>query len=553
MAGGGDTYAAAGPHPVASLAPRRYGVDEFTVATVLDARAAEFGDRSLMVVDGVDISFAQMLDRSNAAANVLLGLGVSRGDTVALFAGSTPHWVYFWLGAARIGAVTAAMNAANKGDYLRHALAISRAKVVVTDTAERCLRVLEVAGGLDLLHTVLTDEARAAGESGLTVRSTTELLDSDSAANPPAALGFRPSDTAALFFTSGTTGPSKAVATSWHYLFTAAATVASAWEFVEGEVIWSAMPLFHLSAVATILAPMLVGGTTVLAPAFRPSQVWDQIRGCNAVGFVGAGAMVSMLWNLPAAPGDRESGLRFISAAPIAAELHCAIERRYACRVVTMYGLTEAFPLAVKAVGEDGVPGTSGRTNDDFDVAILDAVGRPVIDAVGEITCRGRASEVMSQGYVEASAAGLLVRPHDEWFRTGDLGRIDADGNLTYVDRAKDAIRRRGENVSSVEVETVVTGYQGIAEAAAVGVPSALGEEDILVVLSVVPGAALDPSGLLDYCVERMPYFCVPRFVRVVSELPRNIVGRVRKDQLRAAGIRADSWDREANGYVLRR
>jgi crotonobetaine/carnitine-CoA ligase len=159
----------------------------------------------------------------------------------------------------------------------------------------------------------------------------------------------------------------------------------------------------------------------------------------------------------------------------------------------------------------------------------------------------------MSQGYVEASAAGLLLHPHDEWFRTGDLGRIDADGNLTYVDRAKDAIRRRGENVSSVEVETVVTGYQGIAEAAAVGVPSALGEEDILVVLSVVPGAELDPSGLLDYCVERMPYFCVPRFVRVVSELPRNIVGRVRKDQLRAAGIGADSWDREAHGYVLRR
>jgi crotonobetaine/carnitine-CoA ligase len=553
MAGGGDTCAAAGPHPVTSLAPGRYGVDEFTVATVLDARAAEFGDRSLVVVGGVNISFAQMRDRSNAAANVLLGLGVSRGDTVALFAGSTPQWVYFWLGAARIGAVTAAVNAANKGDYLRHALAISRAKVVVTDTAERCLRVLEVAGGLDLLRTVLTDEARAAGESGLTVRSTTQLLDSASTAHPPAALGFRPPDTAALFFTSGTTGPSKAVATSWHYLFTAAATVASAWEFVEGEVIWSAMPLFHLSAVATILAPMLVGGTTVLAPAFRPSQVWDQIRGCNAVGFVGAGAMVSMLWNLPAEPSDRETGLRFISAAPIAAELDRAIERRYACRVVTMYGLTEAFPIAVKAIGEDGVPGSSGRTNDDFDVAVLDADGRPVIDAVGEITCRGGASEVMSQGYVEASAAGLLLHPHDEWFRTGDLGRIDADGNLTYVDRAKDAIRRRGENVSSVEVETVVTGYQGIAEAAAVGVPSALGEEDILVVLSVVPGAELDPSGLLDYCVERMPYFCVPRFVRVVSELPRNIVGRVRKDQLRAAGIGADSWDREAHGYVLRR
>lgn len=543
MAGGGDTCAAMG----------RYGVDECAVAAVLDSCAAEFGDRSLLVVDGIAISFVQMRDRANAAANVLLGMGVSRGDTVALFAGSAPQWVYFWLGAARIGAVTAAVNAANKGDYLRHALGISRAKVVVTDTAERCLRVLEVAGELDLLHTVLTDELAAAGESGLIIRPTTELLGAASTANPTAGLGFRPADTAALFFTSGTTGPSKAVATSWQYLFTAAATVASAWEFVEGEVIWSAMPLYHLSAVATVLAPLLVGGTTVLAAAFRPTQVWDQLRGCNAVGFVGAGAMVSMLWSLPTTPTDRVPGLRFISAAPIPAELHRAIERRYDCRVVTMYGLTEAFPIAVKAVGEDGVPGTSGRTNDDFDVAILDTDGRPVVDAVGEIACRGGSPEVMSQGYVEASEAGLFVRRHDEWFRTGDLGRLDAEGNLTYVDRVKDAIRRRGENVSSVEVETVVAGYQGIAEAAAVGVPSALGEQDILVVLGVVPGAELDPSGLLDYCAERMPYFCVPRYVRVVSELPRNIVGRVRKDLLRAEGIGMDSWDREAHGYVLDR
>jgi crotonobetaine/carnitine-CoA ligase len=550
---GGNTYAATGPHPVASLAATRYGVDECTVAAVLDARAAELGDRSLLVVDGISISFAQMRDRVNAAANVLLGLGVSRGDTVALFAGSTPQWVYFWLGAARIGAVTAAVNAANKGEYLHHALAISRPKVVVTDTAERCLRVLDVAGELDFLHTVLTADLPAAGERGVTIRSTTGLLATASTANPPEALGFSPADTAALFFTSGTTGPSKAVATSWQYLFTAAATVASAWEFAEGEVIWSAMPLFHLSAVATILAPLLVGGTTVLASAFRPTQVWDQIRGCNAVGFVGAGAMVSMLWSLPVTPTDRALGLRFISAAPIPAELHRAIERRYDCRVVTMYGLTEAFPIAVKAVGEDGVPGTSGRTNDDFDVAVLDADGRSVVGVVGEIACRGRSPEVMSQGYVEASEAGLLVRRHDDWFRTGDLGRLDAERNLTYVDRAKDAIRRRGENVSSVEVESVVTGYQGIAEAAAVGVPSALGEEDILVVLGVVPGTELNPSGLLDYCAERMPYFCVPRYVRVVSELPRNVVGRVRKDLLRAEGIGTDSWDREANGYVLRR
>jgi crotonobetaine/carnitine-CoA ligase len=543
MARGGDTCAA----------PATYGVAEFTVPAVLDVRAAEFADRTLMRIDGVDISFAQMRARSNAAANALLGLGVSAGDTVALFSGSTPEWVYFWLGAARIGAVSAAVNAANKGDYLRHALAVSSAKVVVTDTAERCARVLEVAGELDTLQIVLADEPLAAGASGPAVSSTQTLLAMASDANPPAELGFSAIDTAALFFTSGTTGPSKAVATSWHYLFTAAATVAASWEFAEGESIWSAMPLFHLSAVATILAPMLVGGTTVLASTFRPTQVWDELRASGAVGFVGAGAMVSMLWNLPAAPRDSELGLRFISAAPIAGELYRAIEQRYACRVVTMYGLTEAFPVAVKAVGEEGVPGTSGRINDAFDVAVLDHGDTPVVDAVGEIVCRGRSSEVMSQGYVEESGKRLRVRPHGEWFRTGDLGRIDAAGHLTYVDRVKDAIRRRGENVSSVEVESVVMAYPGVAEAAAVGVPSELGEEDILVVVRAAPTAELDPRGLLDFCADRMPYFCVPRYVRLVPELPRNVVGRVRKDLLRATGTGDDSWDRDAHGYVLRR
>jgi crotonobetaine/carnitine-CoA ligase len=547
MAGG---VGSATPHPVASLAPARHHVSEFTVPAVLDARAAEFGDRTLMRIDGVDVTFAQMRDRSIAAANVLAGLGVSRGDTVALFSGSTPEWVYFWLGAARIGAVSAAVNAANKGDYLRHALALSAAKVVVTDTGERCERVLDVADDLDALHMVLTAEPTA---SRGPVASTRDLLAGASTTKQNDAVGFTPTEPAALFFTSGTTGPSKAVATSWQYLFTAAETVARAWEFAEGEAIWSAMPLFHLSAVGTILAPMLVGGTAVLASAFRPTQVWDDVRDGGAVGFVGAGAMVSMLWNLPPDPHDRAIGLRFISAAPIAAELYRAVERRYACKVVTMYGMTEAFPIAVKTVREDGVPGTSGRVNADFDVAIVDADGNAIIDGVGEITCRGISPEVMSQGYVEESADVLRVCPHEEWFRTGDLGRIDADGNLTYVDRVKDAIRRRGENVSSVEVETVVMGHPAVADAAAVGVPSELGEQDVLVVLSTVSGAEVDPFELLDFCAERMPYFCVPRYVRTVPELPRNVVGRVRKDLLRAAGIGQDSWDREAHGYELRR
>jgi crotonobetaine/carnitine-CoA ligase len=526
------------------LGPSDFGVDGFTVPAVLDRRAEQHPDRVLMSIAGTDVTFEQMRQRSCAAANLLIDLGVRAGDCVALFTATCPEWVYFWLGAARIGAVSAAVNAANKGDFLLHTLRLSQAKVIFTD-AERRPRVDELtdrlgSGTYPLKSIVVQDDS---------LRSTLER--GGSAADSAA----RSDEVGALFFTSGTTGPSKAVATTWHYLFSVAATVASAWELAAGEALWTAMPLFHLSAAPSVLAPLLVGGTTVLADAFHPRGVWDDVRARGAVGFAGAGAMVSMLQNLPADSRDAQLPLRFISAAPIDAQSYRDIEKRYNCRIVTMYGMTEAFPIAVKSVADEGVPGTSGRPNQNFDVRIVDADANPLpAGTVGEIACRPRYPHVMSEGYVTpGDSPGLHVDSHQEWFRTGDLGRLDADQNLTYVDRIKDSLRRRGENISSVEVETVVMRHPAVAEAAAVGVPSELGEDDILLFVTLRPGATLNCAELLDFCAARMPYFCVPRFVEAADELPKNVIGRIRKDILRKMGLNPGVWDRETQGYVVTR
>jgi crotonobetaine/carnitine-CoA ligase len=528
------------------LGPSDFGVERFTVPAVLDRRAEQYPDRVMMSIAGTDVTFEQMRQRSCAAANMLAGLGIAPGDCVALYTATCPEWVYFWLGAARIGAVSAAVNAANKGDFLRHALRLSRAKVVLTD-AEHRPRVDEVSGDLDTLTDVAVQNASLS--STLTDGAAGAVPDRSAAVD----------EVGSLFFTSGTTGPSKAVATTWHYLFSVAATVASAWEFGPEEVLWTAMPLFHLSAAPSVLAPMLVGGTTVLAGAFHPGEVWDDVRAHRASGFAGAGAMVSMLQNLPADPRDARLPLRFISAAPIDAASYHDIEKRYDCRIVTMYGMTEAFPIAVKGVADEGVPGTSGRPNPNFDVRIVDDDGKPVpAGTVGEISCRPRNPHVMSEGYINQADEGTgpvseRVDSHNEWFRTGDLGSLDGDRNLTYVDRIKDSLRRRGENVSSVEVESVVMRHPAVLEAAAVGVPSELGEDDILVIVTLRPGAALDCAELLDFCAARMPYFCVPRFVETVSELPKNGIGRIRKDLLRIRGLKRDTWDREKYGYIVTR
>ncbi|MFI5508100.1 AMP-binding protein [Mycobacterium sp. NPDC051804] len=527
----------------ATLNPEAFGVECFSVPAVLDRRADEYGDQVMMSIAGTPVTFAQMRDRSCAAAHVLTDLGVRRGETVALFSATCPEWVYFWLGAARIGAVSAAVNAASKGEFLAHALSLSQAAVVITD-ADRHDRLTEVAGEVATVRSILVQGG-----------SLTEALTS-APVTAPDIEPIGPGDIGALFFTSGTTGPSKAVATTWHYLFTAAATVALSWELQQGDTLWTAMPLFHLSAAPTVLAPMLFGATSVLATAFHPGRVWDEIRDCGAVGFAGAGAMVSMLWSLPPDPRDAELGLRFISAAPITADMYHAIEERYSCRVVTMYGLTEAFPIAYKAVSDDGRPGTSGQVNPAFEVRIMDDRGQPLpTGTVGEIACRARTTHAMSEGYVSSAPgrASLQVDLHPEWFGTGDLGSLDDDGNLAYVDRAKDSLRRRGENVSSVEVEQTVMGHPAVAEAAAVGIPSDLGEDDILVFVTLCHGATVDFAELLDFCSARMPYFCVPRYLETIDEIPKNVIGRVRKDVLRSRGLGADAWDREAHGYVLTR
>jgi crotonobetaine/carnitine-CoA ligase len=520
--------------------PADFGVERFSVAAVLDRRAEQFPDRVMMSIGGTSgsthVTFEQMRRRSCAAATALLELGIGPGDRVALFTATCPEWIYFWLGAARIGAVTAAVNAANKGDFLLHALRLSRARAVITDT-DRRQRVADVADQLSELSSIVVQ-----GDS------LNEAI--EATATPEEHVG-DVADIGSLFFTSGTTGASKAVATTWHYLFTTAATVASSWGFGAGEVLWTAMPLFHLSAAASVLAPMLVGGTTVLAPSFHPATVWDEVRACGAVGFAGAGAMVSMLLRQPPDPRDAEVPLRFISAAPIDASVYRAIEKRYGCGIVTMYGMTEAFPIAVKSIAEEGVPGTSGRPNPSFDVRIVDPNGEQLPDgSVGEIACRPRYPHVMSEGYVNDDGG---VDRHPPWFRTGDLGVLDHDQNLTYVDRVKDSLRRRGENVSSVEVETVVQGHPAVLEAAAVGVPSDLGEDDILLVVALRPDCSLDYTELLDFCSARMPYFCVPRYVEIVAELPKTVIGRVRKDILRARGVGPEAWDRETHGYIVSR
>jgi carnitine-CoA ligase len=532
--------------------------DRLTIPAVLDAQAAARPDQPFLYILDEPVTYAEMRARAVASANALSSLGIEPGDRVGIFMGTSAEWIETWFGASYLGAVVVPINAAYRGDFLANPLSDSGTKLVAVDESLAGF-LAKVASDVPSLRTVLVrpdgadggDLAADLDVGGLAVEPIARLRDGDTeqVAGGAGPAWNRPG---AIFFTSGTTGRSKGALVTQHYLLSAAQKMVDCWQLRPGESVYGPLPLFHLSAVGTVLGPMLAGGTGVLEKVFSVNNTWDQVRRYECVGIALAGALVMMLWNLPPDERDKDLPIRFLSAAPVPKEIYHDIEARYGCRIVTVYGTSEAFPLTYAGVDDDNPPGASGKANPDFEVKIFDDDDNEVPPgSVGEIVCRPRRPHMMLEAY-DGRPDATLEQMRNLWFHTGDLGRFDEDGNFTYVDRKKDAMRRRGENISSFEVEQALLRHPGVAEIAAIGVPSELGEDDVMVCIVAKPGETLDVVPFMDFCRERLPYFAVPRYVEVCAELPKNAVGRVLKHELRARGVTDATWDRERAGYAVK-
>jgi crotonobetaine/carnitine-CoA ligase len=311
--------------------------------------------------------------------------------------------------------------------------------------------------------------------------------------------------------------------------------------------------MFHGNALfQTVLGSMLVGARGALEPGFSLTRFWDRVREAGATQLSVLGAMIQLLWEQPPQPDDADNPARCAIGAPMAAEVHRAWEERFGLRFLTGFGLTEANPILISSMGQPPVPGSAGRRHEQFEVQLVDEDDRPVpVGSVGEIVCRPRGPHAMFDGYLDDPAA-TVAATRGLWFRTGDCAREDHDGWFTFVDRKRDRIRRRGENISSWELECTVASHPGVEAVAAYGVPSELSEDEVMVAVVRKPGHALEPEELVAHCANRMPYFAVPRFVRFVDDLPYNDLGKVQKDLLRAEGS-AGAWDRERSDVIVER
>jgi crotonobetaine/carnitine-CoA ligase len=368
--------------------------------------------------------------------------------------------------------------------------------------------------------------------------------------------GGRWDEPCSIQYTSGTTGPSKASLMSQNFVVNWVREMARWWAQSPSDVFYaSGLPLFHgLAKGLGALAAVYAGATCVLEERLSISTFWERVHEVGATATACPEAVLMMLWNLESTDLERTNPLRSVIAAPIPTDLLRPMEERWQVRMIGQYALSEAVPLVVGGLEEPLKVGTSGKVRTElFDVRIFneDDEEMPTGEA-GEVVVRPRQPKIMFDGYYGDDDVTRSTW-RNLWFHTGDIGKFDAEGNFIFVDRKKDYIRRRAENISSFEVERAVMRFPNVAQVAAVGVPSELGEEDVKVCVVVGSGVVIDPTELLQHCVENMPYYAVPRYIEFVASLPITPSGKVQKHQLRAAGVTPGTWNRDAEGFAVTR
>ncbi|MCW0212595.1 MAG: AMP-binding protein [Pseudonocardia sp.] len=532
-----------------------------TVGGLLAARAGRTPDKPALVFEDEQFTYAELDAAASAVARGLLGLGLAPGTSVGVFLPNRIEVLGAFFGIARAGLVEVPVNTAYKGTFLEHALGHTDVQVLLTEPGlldlvaalperPRALRTIVVLADGERADRTMNTDTVPTGVSlpGVEILTWDAMIARGDPGRAFPEIGI--DDPVGIMLTSGTTGRSKGAIYPSLMPVVAAHEFAVAMETTSDERLYTCLPLFHGAAKINIsLHAITAGATVVLGRRFSASRFWDEIRRHEVTQFNALGSVLPMLLAQPPSVRDRDHPARKVFAAPAPPPVLTAVEARFGVHVVEGYGLTEIKtivwnPIVDRKVGSMGVPSATTI------LEVHDDLGFPVPPGqVGEIVYRPRVPHVMFAGYHRQPEA-TVETSRDLWWHTGDLGFTDDDGYFYFVDRKKDALRRRGENVSSQEVEAVLLAHPAVAEAAAVGVASDLGEQEVLAVVQVADGAELDLKDLFAHCDRSMPHFMVPRYYRLVDEFPSTPTGKIRKAVLRESGLTDDAWDAEAAGLT---
>jgi crotonobetaine/carnitine-CoA ligase len=508
---------------------------------ILSSAVERYGERIFLQFGKRNITYTEFELLSNKFANGLAAAGLSKGGKLAIMTPNCEEFVVAWLGAAKIGVQYVPINTGYHGSILAHQLNTADVTHMVVD-AEYLSRVADMMSELPKLAKVIV---RGDGPvppslaSRCAVHSYTHLIATDDG-KPEVPISYV--DPLAIAFTSGTTGPSKGVLASHCHVVTFALDWIRAVGFPEGGAIYSPLPLFHaIAAWLGVVPAMLSGGRIALADRFSASSYWDEVRRYNADVAHGVFAMVPILLKQQERPNDGNQPARVFYTG----RRDEAFERRFNCKPVEVYGSTETGIVTMTPAGEEPAVGSSGKPNgDSFEVMIANDDDEPVsAGEVGEILIRPRQAFAMFNEYYGMPEATVSAF-RNQWFHSGDFAKMDANGNIFFADRKKDVIRRRGENISSYEVESAVLRHPEVLECAAVAVKSEISEDDVKIVVVRRPGSELSPQMLWEFCDASMPHFWIPRFIQFRNELPKTANHKVQKHLLRSDDASADLYER---------
>ena len=493
------------------------------------------------------LSYQQVYSRCGALAGALAELGISSGDRVAIILPNRLEYLLSFFALAHLGAVQVPVNPFLKGEFLRYQLADSGAKAVIGD-AVAIRHVRAVAPQLADLQTVIAVGPIPDAPAGTLVFD--ELL---VAGRTPPPISAELTDLVAVMYTSGTTGlPKGCMLSQGYYLAMSWPWYQNDWLRPEDRTL-TAMPLFHIGGQGIALMPTLIAGNSIaFLEQFSASGFVRSAREVRATIGFGVGPMGMAVLATPESKTDRDHQLRLVVFVPMPVPAQDRLAERFGISVISeTYGQTECNPITGSPITRDPSKRASlGRPVPAVEVQLHDDSGRPVpTGEVGEIVMRPREPEVMFQGYWNKPEA-TVESVRGLWHHTGDLARADADGYLYFADRKKDSMRRRGENISSVEVETAIAKHPKIAAVAVHAVPSPLGEDDVKAALVCAEGESFDPAELHGFLRDSLPYFAVPRYVEFMESLPLTPTGRVQKHVLRARDNSA-AWDFDDLGYTI--
>jgi crotonobetaine/carnitine-CoA ligase len=515
---------------------------------IFEDKAKMNAGKVALLTEHEQITYEQLDDRVNRVGNALDSLGIRKGDKVCVMLPNIPEFLYVWWGNAKLGGVTVPLNTALKGEGLAYIINHSDAETIVID--HRYLPAFEETRGAlqHLKHLIVLGPH---GEQAPTLP--TDAIDFGTLLTAPATSPMKEvwsDDIDSIMYTSGTTGLPKGVIHR-HSRCYGGFVLPIMTGYTNQDIVYNTLPLFHIGGQNMVWMALVADTTVAMAERFSASRFWDDVRKYGATFTLFLGAMIPILHKQPLRPDDRHNPLRVALSAAAPKTIWDEFERRFNVKIVELYSQTEGgFMINAEAKTENKV-GSMGKPGATYDMKVVDGNDNELPPGeVGELIYKPTSGAALTEYYKNPEATAEKTR--GGWIRSGDLAYQDEDGYFFFVDRKSDFMRRRGENISSFEVEKIVNSHPQILETAAYAIPSELGEDDVMVAIVLQPGTTLNPGELIQYCEAQMAYFMVPRYVRVVDAFPKTGTERTMKYQLKAAGVTPDTWDREAAGYEIK-